>query len=173
MEGSSQLTQRQYVLNAAATMPYKILEWYQHDYVDNIAKLVVYQLCSKHCFALKKAAFFVNNPDFKWCRGIVGYASDEDSAILSNESTIIDFFDTSSFHAKTCAIVESAYTKNDTTIIKKCADILQMPTYHVCSIPLKYGNDGLFIYELLSSSDEVYIDMVQHLVALLGFCPLA
>jgi len=172
MEGLSQLSQKQLMLNVAATIPYKILSWYQHEYVDNMTKFVVYEICSKNCFGLKKAAFFVNNPDFKWCRGIVGYEAREDSLALTTEADIIAFFENSSFHATTISVERPTYEKNDRVMIQKIADHLHMTSHHFCTLPLKYGNDGLFMYEFFNASDKINIDIIQNIIALIGFCPL-
>jgi hypothetical protein len=161
------------MLSVAATIPYKILSWYQQEYVDNMAKLVIYELCSKNCFGLKKAAFLVNNPDFKWCRGVVGYEAREDSLIVKNEADVINFFEQSLFHATTCAIECVACEKNDSTVFAKIAEHLHMPSHQVCTIPLKHGNEGLFVYEFFNTSDELSVDIIQQIVALIGFCPLA
>lgn len=171
MEGLSQLSQKQLMLNVAATIPYKILSWYQQECIDNMTKFVVYEICSKNCFGLKKAAFFVNNPDFKWFRGIVGYQAREDSLALTTEADIINFFDHSLFHATTCAIEDSVCEKNNTVMIQKIADRLHMTSHHFCTLPLKHGNDGLFMYEFFNASDKINIDIIQNIIALIGFCP--
>ena len=173
MEGSLNLSQKNSILQIAANIPYKMLEWYKHDCTDNIAKLVLYEVCSKSCFNFKKAAFFVNNPDFQWCRGIIGYEADGNKPVLDTESAIIDFFEKSPFHATTCSLAESSYMQNNDAYVKKIAKILHMQEPYFCTLPLKHGNDGLFIYEFFSSVNDDYKEIVQHIIALMGFCPLA
>src|SRR5689334_1067630 len=58
-----------YILHTLVSIPKKILA--SHD-IENLTELVLHELCDKKCLDLERAAYFVDNPDFNFFRGITG-----------------------------------------------------------------------------------------------------
>ena len=56
------------------TLPQKIVQLHG---VPSLPELVLHELCHDSCFAIDKAAYFIDNPDFDRLRGIAGYARNE------------------------------------------------------------------------------------------------
>ena len=44
---------------------------------DNVTEFVLHDLCHEHCFDIHRAAYFIDNPDFNFLRGIAGFSRDE------------------------------------------------------------------------------------------------
>ena len=44
---------------------------------DNVSEFILHELCSAPCFNLRKAAYFVDNPDFNCLHGVAGFADDQ------------------------------------------------------------------------------------------------
>ena len=62
------------ILIHLSTLPQKILSL--HGRAD-LAEFVLRDLCHERCFNLKKAAFFIDNPDFNHLKGIAGFCHEE------------------------------------------------------------------------------------------------
>ena len=48
-----------------------------HHMRHELAAFVLHELCSKNAFGLGKAAYFVNNPDFRCLKGVTGFHHNE------------------------------------------------------------------------------------------------
>ena len=55
-------------------LPRKMLQLHG---LDNITDFVLHELCSKDCFNIPKAAYFVENPAFNCFKGVVGVSGTE------------------------------------------------------------------------------------------------
>src|SRR6202042_1032184 len=70
----NELLQHKKLLRCLSNLPKQILTLHS---LDNVPEFVLHGLCSKDCFNLYKAAYFVDNPDFDCIRGIAGFSKDE------------------------------------------------------------------------------------------------
>jgi len=147
--------------------------------LDNLSEFVLHDLCKPECFNLNKAAYFVNNPDFRCLQGMSGYHNQE-LAHISNDSwsdskKFIATMQNSSFNQQVRKNSMVNFEKGKSSELytaQKLADDLEIhnPLYFVWD--LKYANHGLFIYE---SPKEEDLHVKQHLFDSLhhfSFCPI-
>jgi hypothetical protein len=156
-------------------IPRKILQLHNHD---NIAHFVLHELCSKNCFDIPKAAYFIDNPDFNCFKGIAGICQKETSHIknpLDNPNHCDDEIIKSPFNQK---VREFNYEsrKNRGHSHEEMAEIiaktLDMKDYGFYFWDMKHDNHGLLVCEKNNQdtmehlSNEIVVDGL----CLLGFC---
>ena len=149
-----------------------------HD-LDNLSEFVLHDLCTQPCFNLNKAAYFVNNPDFRCLQGISGY-HDKDLQGLSgsawnNQKQFISSMQNSPFNQKVRSNCTTNFEKGKASekyMAEKLADELEINNPSYLTWDLKHANNGLFIYEApqleLSYMKDHHFDSLQHL----SFCPI-
>jgi len=156
---------------------------HNHD-LENLSEFVLHDLCKQSYFNVRKAAYFVNNPDFRCLRGITGYHDQElvqelDLTIhdaWNNQKEFISFMKKSSFNQKVRNRSEKNFDRGSSSekyMVDKLADELEIanPAYNVWN--LKHSNHGLFIYESLPAEELILekdhlLDSLHHL----SFCPI-
>ncbi len=149
-----------------------------HD-LDNLSEFVLHDLCTQSCFNLNKAAYFINNPDFRCLQGISGY-HDKDLQTLSgspwnNQKQFISSMQNSPFNQKVRKNCTTNFEKGKASekyMAEKLADELEIHNPSYLTWDLKHANNGLFIYEA-PQLEESYLqdhlfDSLQHL----SFCPI-
>ena len=147
--------------------------------LENLSEFVLHDLCSGPCLNVGKAAYFINNPDFKALRGITGYDQHEPQAQLhdtwNNQKQFIASMKDSSFNQKVRRSSQESFEKGKNSekyMVQKLADKLEIenPAYHVWN--LKHANHGLLIYE--PTIHDAHHDQEHLLDSLyyLGFCPV-
>src|SRR5438445_11567888 len=62
------------IADSLRRLPRKMLQLHG---LDNVTDFVLHELCSKDCFNMPKAAYFVDNPAFNCLKGVVGIAGTE------------------------------------------------------------------------------------------------
>ena len=62
------------VLGNILKIPKKLLS---AQHVDNVAEFVLHERSHENCFNLRRAAYFVDNPDFNCLKGIAGFCRKE------------------------------------------------------------------------------------------------
>ena len=149
-----------------------------HD-LDNLSEFVLHDLCTQSSFNLNKAAYFINNPDFRCLQGISGYHDKDFNSTLgdpwNNQKLFISHMKNSPFNQK----VRKNSTKNfekgkpsELYMAQKLADELEINNPSYLTWDLKHANNGLFIYEA-PKIEEPYVknhlfDSLYHL----SFCPV-
>jgi len=146
--------------------------------LDNLSEFVLHELCAGPCFSINKAAYFINNPDFKMLRGVTGYSKQESHMpdAWNNQKQFADNMQNSTFNQKVREYSQNSFDKGSRSkkyMIDKLADQLEIdnPEYHVWN--LKHANHGLLIYD--PSKDEAN-HLQEHLhdsLHYLGFCPVS
>jgi len=173
MERKNLVATDQHILQHLHTLRKNIV---RHHNLTNLSEFVLHDLCTGPCFHVNKAAYFINNPDFKFLRGVAGYSEHEScplSNVWDNQKDFISFMQSSKFNQK---VRTSHHDYFDTTsdindeLIKRFADELEIekPAYHVWD--LKHDNHGLLIYESMPDKQVAH----EHIDSLyyLGFCPI-
>ena len=97
------------------SLPTEILTLLNTPRADRLTDYIMARICDKQCCDIKKAAFFVNNPDFDCCRGVIGYhANDLEGVAVHDESfdRIARAFDASGFNKSVKTFSSSALKKN-------------------------------------------------------------
>lgn len=148
---------------------------------ENVTEFVLNQLCHPECFNFKRAAYFVDNPDFNYFKGVAGYNSD-DICITHPE---LCWEDPDSFSKKMQAAAfnqkvrgfstasPSLQKKSEKELIEYLSESLSLhdPGYH--SWHLKNNNHGLLIFEHGNGIDRMWEkEDLEKGVYLLSFCPI-
>lgn len=179
---------KKHVLQVLSVIPKKILSLHGRD---NIAEFVIHDLSQENCFDLKKAAYFVDNPDFNCLKGIAGietpdipkglwkdvWANGEKfSTYMRNANfnkRVRDFAQCSLNGAGGCGKNSGPKFKEDDIITISKNLGIENPSFY--TLDVKHGNSGLFIFEkgpLVQSLDKQLDSHLQDGVSLLGFCPI-
>jgi hypothetical protein len=165
------------VLVCLCSLPRKILSMYERE---NITECVLHELCKESCFNWDKAAYFINNPDFDCLKGVAGYSKAESYV---SEGSIWDNIDSFSVHmdsapfnqlvrsvACKCCITCDGITHSE--LLDEIARELRFTQYDVYSWDLKYGNQGILLYQSVTDACSVISDeYVYNGVCFLGLCP--
>lgn len=162
------------VLNYLNHLPRRILLMHNND---GIAELLLHELCSDRCFNLKKAVYFVDNPDFDCLKGVAGICREEvpisHDDVWSNPDNFIELVRSSSFNNMVRGIQRVSMTRS-----KERDEDIMAELAHECNIihpqcyvwDMKHENRGLFICE--AQDDPELESYLQDGVCLLGFCPI-
>jgi hypothetical protein len=176
-----ELNRQNKILNCISSLPKKMLSLHGRD---NISEFVLHDLCHEHCFNLNKAAYFVNNPDFKCLKGIAGFSRNEVPVGILNDiweqsDVFSNYMDSSSFNKRVrnfnqCSIengIENTGILNS-EFIETVAQNLEIARPECYYLKTKNDNQGLLIYEKRESGDMLTDKYLLHGVSLLGFCPI-
>jgi hypothetical protein len=158
-------------LACVQSLPKKMLQIHG---IDNATEFVLHELCHAHCFNLKRAAYFVDNPDFNRCRGVAGFVKEES---FSDDfwNKMHDFsrhMQKSPFNQRVreCEYETSAHKPQDFVGYQARRLTFVSPQYVV--VPVKNGNHGIFIYEYDGDNDDQFEALLTEAIPLLGFCPV-
>ena len=155
-------------------IPRKMLLLHGHE---NVIDFVLYALCADKGFNLQKAAFFIDNPDFDWLKGIAGFSrqdvySGED--IWQDPHGFSSHMNSASFHQKVRSIHRPSMRKQGQQLhelVENLAHDVELKDPGFYTWDIKNDNNGIFLYEKNhddASSDEYILDGL----CLLGFCPI-
>ena len=158
-------------------LPRKMLQLHGRD---NVTDFVLHELCSKGCFNIPKAAYFIDNPSFNCLKGIVGIAGhelQEFENIWAHPDKFIETVAQSSFNQKVRSFnYESRKNRGHSheDMAEIVAQELGMKNYGFYAWDLKHDNHGFLVCEKNDNPDdehpqeEVMIDGL----CLLSFCPV-
>ena len=150
-----------------------------HHELENLSEFVLHDLCTGPCFHVDKAAYFINNPDFKLLRGVTGHSKQEPQSQIrdswNNQKQFIASMKDSAFNQKVRNSSYDSFEKgraSEKYIVQKLADQLEIenPAYHIWD--LKHANHGLLIYEPLLHGPIHGQDHMMSSLYYLSFCPV-
>jgi hypothetical protein len=177
MKNTEILSRNTEVLRSLSTLPEKILRLHG---TENVSEFVLYELSHEHCFNLPKAAFFVDNPDFKCFKGITGFNKKDHPEYVSlwdEPEKFTDVMKNNSFNQKvrsinqcTAAHEQQAH-KNPEHYLEDIAHQLDVRDLGFHRFPLKHGNHGLFVYDR-HEADIPDMQVFARGACFLGFCPV-
>lgn len=172
MELSSMTARRYELASRLSTLPRRIVAIRDADY---LAELVFCELCGQRCFGLKKAAYFLDNPDFDCCKGIVGINAHEFSVsedeLWDQPVPTSERIRRSPFYQKVRAIQHASVTKNNREyVLNELAKALEIQQPFFCVCHARNDNHGILISEL--PVDEEVNEYLEHGMSILGLCPL-
>jgi len=145
---------------------------------DNITEFVLHELCCPHCFDLKKAAYFVDNPEFNCLQGVVGlcrsqaYATDN---IWDTPEEFSKHMRNASFNQQVRGMRKESLKKSpraDEMIAQEIARDLGFSDSGFFAWNGKYQNHGILIFERPAKNDGRVDAHFVNGVSLLSFCPL-
>ncbi len=158
-------------------LPRKIVQLHGRD---NVTDFVLHELCSKDCFNMPKAAYFIDNPAFNCLKGVVGISGVE----LNNTNNIWDRPDEfvekmakSSFNQQVRSFSYGSRKRreeSESSMAKTIAQELGLTDYGFYSWDMKHDNHGFLVCEKdsTSPSDLAAEDVVIDGLCLLSFCPI-
>lgn len=147
---------------------------------DNVTDFVLHELCSKDCFDIPKAAYFIDNPSFNCLKGIVGIAGQELQGfenIWAHPDQFIEKVAQSPFNQKVRSFnYESRKNRGHSheAMAETIAQELGLNNYGFYAWDLKHDNHGFLICEKNEAKDaehpheEIMVDGL----CLLSFCPV-
>lgn len=175
MNREEMLKKHQNMLCYLNQLPKKMLSLHG---ADNITDFVMHDLCNKQCFNLKKAAYFVDNPDFNCLKGVAGFYDQESfqkPSYWESPDLFTNHVKNSQFNQKVRSIMQPSMKKtgaSDEKIIDLLSHELNLQSPQYCAWDMKHDNHGIFIYELASDMCEIPQDLLTNGVCLLSFCPI-
>jgi len=172
MEDHETLKRQHAILHYLSNIPPKILSLHG---ADNVTEFVLHALCDKSCFDLKRAAYFVDNPDFNCLKGVAGCAQDEcfgDKCAWQNPKDFSSHMQSASFNQQVRDVMRCSVnggTEAMKALTEEVAKDLVIHNFSVYSWPMKHGNHGVLVYE---KGDNSLDHLIPNGVCLLGFCPI-
>jgi len=159
-----------------SSLPKKILSL--HGRAD-LAEFVLRDLCHQRCFNLKRAAFFVDNPDFNCLKGVAGYSHLDNptvcDALWDHPDKFMARIQESPFNQKVRDVWLPSLQKvaePEVQAVQSIAQMLDMQKPEFCHLQVKHGNHGLLIFEKENAHDTMSHEHLHHGLSLLGFCPV-
>jgi hypothetical protein len=149
--------------------------------IDNATEFLLHDLCGQHCFNMKKAAYFVDNPDFDCLKGVVGVSYEELPGIDDIWSAPEEFsqhMNQSPFNKSVRSFMSASNKKNHDNydhIIENMARDLGFSAYTLYSWDMKHNNHGFLLGEKSDKPSEhgpISEDIVLDGLSLLSFCPI-
>ncbi len=177
MKNTEILSRDAQVLRSLSTIPEKILRLHG---TENVSEFILYELCHENCFNMPKAAFFIDNPDFKCFKGIAGYNKKEHPeyhSLWDEPENFTQFMQNNAFNQKVRAIQQGnadqvdGKHKNPEDYLQDIAHQLDVRDLGFHRFPLKHGNQGLFVYDKHESQIED-MEVFARGTCFLGFCPV-
>ena len=148
-----------------------------NNHQHNITEFVLHDLCHSNCFNITKAAYLVNNKDFRCLRGVAGFYQPEaflhEESIWKNPEKFSLHMENAPFNKKVRTLNKEhlRLTESDESMhnIKALAKDLELENPEFWTTNLKYDNIGILIYQKPHSE---LTDYLNHGFSLLGLCPL-
>jgi len=176
MKHDERLQRQQEVLRCLSGLPRMMLMLKERN---NIPEFVLYDLCNPECFNLKKAAYFVDNPDFNCLQGVAGVSLDEvgieKAEIWQKPDDFSSAMDSSPFNQEVRSIERTSLklaNGSEEQIINELAELLDITHPSTARWDMKHDNFGILLFEKNPSDD---CDLHDHLIdglSMLGFCPI-
>ncbi len=162
------------LLHQLAQIPYNMLN---NSNQNNIAEFVLHELCNSNCFNISKAAYLVNNKDFRCLKGIAGFYQPE---AFSQEESIWQRPENFSLHMENAAFNKKVRDINKQNLILNedphCKELMQsiakdleLENAEIWTTHLKYNNTGVLIYQ---KPPQELTNYLNHGFSFLGLCPL-
>lgn len=177
MENNELLLQHKRLLTSLSSFPRRILSLHT---VENVPAFILHGLCDKNCFDLHKAAYFVENPDFDFIKGIAGFHKDESYSnidhIWNNPTDFSKFMKSSQFNNKVrlfnCNSIKRVNTSYEHLVDQISQEMGFSNPCH-CTWDMKHDNLGLLVYEKNSiDNSQLFDEHFLNSLYLLSFCPV-
>ena len=120
MDRDEVLLKHKRLLGALSILPKKLVS--VHGKTDNIAELLICELCNEEFFDINRAAFFVDNPCFDMLKGVAGFHKTEGHTQWSpewdNHEEITVIMKRSPFNQKVRHFMSTSPNRNDHDLSK-------------------------------------------------------
>ncbi len=162
------------LLRQVTSIPTRIL---RHHDLEGLSGILLHHLCSKECFNLKKAVYFVDNPDFDQLVGIAGFTSEEASVgnVWDEPQSLSNKMRETAFHKRVRQITHASISLKGeeaahSTEVQLIAKELGIANPQVYSWQMKHGNHGVLVYDG-SGGESWDTQDLYNAASLLSFCP--
>ena len=176
MEHTNMSQRHKQLLVCLSHLPSKMLSIHG---LANITEFVLHELCQSSCFNLKKAAYFIDNPDFDCLQGVAGFSKEEE--YRKND----DFWrspEEFTEHMRSCVFNNKVRSLQRTSIHKVqgshehiardlASQLSFQQPYSMLSWPLKHDNKGMLVFER-DDAEEGVDEFITNGLHFLAFCPV-
>lgn len=164
------------IIDTIAKIPHKILK---HHEVPGLAHMVLHELGHDNVFGLKRAAYFVDNPDFDHLVGVAGFCKNECIFHKKNHWNDPHSFkqdmEAAKFHNNVRIVATQSFNKkhidtNSFADIALLSDELEITNPSFFTWNMHHGNHGLLIFE---PSKEISVwrhSLLSNIIGLLSMC---
>ncbi len=174
MKGEN-LNRQHEILHHLNCIPKKILSIHGRE---DITEFVLRELCHKSCFNFKKAAYFVQNPDFNCLKGVAGYFHNETPTVCDllweHPDKFVDRLHGADFNTKVRKLNQQdlKFKNNQEECLQNISEQLsiQNPSHRL--VKMKHGNNGILVFEKENKDEPIITDYLDNGISLLGFCPI-
>lgn len=155
-------------------LPRKMIQY--HD-LPHLSQLVLHSLCDEQGVQLKKAAYFLDNPEFDMFKGIAGYHEKEQcsSCPWQQPEALKAHQHTGNFNTQVRSIMSKSFASDEArqASAQALARQLGMNCSAVYTVPLRHGNSGILMVEHDTTyHKQVWDEQLPRGLALLGYCPV-
>ncbi|OGB85831.1 hypothetical protein A3J41_02540 [candidate division TM6 bacterium RIFCSPHIGHO2_12_FULL_38_8] len=150
----------------------------QHHHLENLSEFLLHDVCAADLFAVPKAAYLVNNPDFSCLKGVAGYHIPESfikGDHWNNQKAFTSHMKSSQFNQKVRSVQDKSLVLEGKNLENKkiygLADQLEIhdPLYHIWR--MKHDNQGVLIFERPQDFGTDQEHLLRFLY-MLSFCPV-
>lgn len=164
----------QEVLLCVANLPEQLIKFHGQE---NMLEFMLHAMSQKSCFNFKKAAYFVDNPDFDHLKGVAGFHHPEsyEHNHWEDPKVFSEHMKQAPFNNQVREVVRASIKKNNHSeeqVVQELSKELAFNNAHYLMWPIKYNNHGILLFESPEDQDE---EVKQHLESglhLFGFCPV-
>lgn len=149
-----------------------------HHQRDNLSEFVLHDICSEQGFKIRKAAYFVNNPDFSCLKGVAGYYQPETFEGVSwlNPKDFTSHMQKAAFNQQVRSFMDVSLPHNSSQVFSKdqlryIVDFLKIEDAAYHSWLSKHNNQGILIFEK-SHEVDILQDHLYNFLHMLSFCPI-
>ncbi len=176
MKSNETFERQRRVLGCLSSLPRKIMSVHERE---NVPEFILHDICNEHCFNIIRAAYFVENPDFKCVKGVAGFCREEAYNALDHvwddPQAFAQFMKNSLFNQKVRSLMFDHLASDDALsqhVQQHIAPQLGFAHPSWCTWDLKHYNHGLIVYEKADLQDEVFDQHFMNSLYLLGFCAI-
>lgn len=175
MNFESKEHRRKVLLHTVSKLPKEIIQMHG---TENMVEFVLHHLILPECFNLKKAAYFIDNPDFNHCKGLTGITQEQryNENHWGKKEHFTTHMKNSDFNLLVRSLEKESFLKkgfSEDDIIKDLALALKFENPYCKTWKTKYDNNAIFLYETSLTEDQDVLD--EHLedsLYFLNFCPV-
>ncbi len=160
------------LLACLSKLPKKIMSVHG---LPNATEFILYALCRESGLPVHRVAYFVDNPDFDWCKGVAGFATEEqqhEDDLWNDPDQFTQRMLQAPFNQKvrsvSCASVGPQGIDQLREYLRQEL-ALQNPACFTCGI--KNDNVGILIIDDMPNQKELE-ESLYNAVCLLGMCPI-
>jgi len=165
---------RQGFLKQLSHIPHKILH---HQEQDNLQQTVLHDLCDS--FGIRKAGYFIDNPDFNCMKGVGGYCREDFKAHKTNvwqdPLAFQQYLKDAQFNQTLTRFMHDSFSKEgkegfDESELRVLGEQLGLCNPACMHWKMRHGNHGILLYEDDDDREDEQKELFKNFAALLSLC---